>query len=345
VANDSVVETRRALAAALRASGRAAEAGREEAAAAALEGGSARPGARTLDVFLNYACQAKCAFCYNPPLTAELTRWTLPMARLAAELTKGRRAGYDGVTYSGGEVTLLPDLPQRVALARKAGYPSVGVITNGIRLADPEYAGLLADCGLTFAVVSIHGADAVVHDRRVAVPGAFAKALRALENLRARGVLLVLNFVLTREDGPQAAAFVERFAGEPGVAELQLYYPHYDGLAAVNAGELRLPFAAAAGPLRAALAAARRLGAQERVFLYNVPPCALPEAAEHLRNWAEEPEALLVDPKGLEDGRFGSERRGRVKTAECARCVHGPRCLGFEEGYVAAFGSGEMRAV
>ena len=49
--------------------------------------------ARMLDVFLNYACQAKCPFCYNPPLTPELIGWRLPLDRVAhqgrpAELVK-----------------------------------------------------------------------------------------------------------------------------------------------------------------------------------------------------------------------------------------------------------------
>lgn len=298
-----------------------------------------------LDVFLNYACQAKCPFCYNPALTPELVRWRLPLRRLARELLDGRRAGCRGVTFSGGEVTLIEDLPKLLRLARRAGYEPVGIITNGLRLAQPAYLDSLLEAGLGFCCLSVHGADAALHDRMVRVSGAFAKALAALDGLEARGVPVALNFVLTRENAGAAAAFAERFAPRPGVVELQFYYPHYDGLMAEHAAKLKLSMGEAVPHLCDALDAAERAGAAEKVWIHNMPPCAARGLGERLRNWEREPDALLVDPKGLAGGGFLPERRERVKNAECRSCRFDARCLGFERGYVDRFGDGLIRAV
>lgn len=304
------------------------------------------PGAeRMLDVFLNYACQAKCPFCFNPPLTPELVRWRLPLERLAAELLRARRNGFTGVTFSGGEVTLLKDLPKMLRLARKAGYGRAGIISNGLRLGEAGYVGELAEAGLGFCCLSIHGARAEVHDRMVAVPGAFDKAVAALGHLRARGIPAVLNFVLTRGNVAEAAAMAGRFAGEPGVAEIQLYFPHYDGLMAAHAGSLGLSLPEAVAVLPSALAAAERAGGGEKLWFYNFPPCAAPELSGRMRNWEREEDALLIDPQGHGEGDFAAERRTRRRPAACGECRLGERCLGPESGYVERFGDGDIRAL
>ena len=51
-------------------------------------------------------------------------------------------------------------------------------------------------------------------------------------------------------------------------------------------------------------------------------------------------------PKGVDgEGFFKSERRGRVKTPDCRRCVYDRRCLGFEQGYVDRYGTSAVRPI
>lgn len=299
-------------------------------------------GGRSLHVFLNYACQAKCAFCYNPELTPELIAWRLPLETVAQTLVRERAAGADSVTFSGGEVTLLKDLPVMLRLARKAGYAQAGIITNALRLAEAGYARELADSGMSFCVVSIHGADAALHDRMLELPGSFDKVLAALSHLRALKVPLILNFVMTKPNHGALAAFVARFGGDPSVVELQAYLPHYEGLMKDNAASLHLTIEEARPSLAAAVAAAKAAGADRKLRIGNAPPCLLPEHRERLFNWQRESGArLLVDPAGLESGRFEEERRDRVKTEACRRCALEPRCLGFERGYAERHGTAE----
>lgn len=295
---------------------------------------------KNLHMFLNYACQAKCGFCYNPALTPELIAWKLTLEDVAKVLVAERARGYDGVTFSGGEVTLLKDLPAMIRLARKAGYAQAGIITNALLLADAAHTKTLVDAGLTFCVVSIHGADAAVHDRMLEVPGAFAKVLRALEHLRAAEIPIVLNFVMTGENHAELAAFVARFAADPAVVEIQAYMPHYEGLMADNVQALQLSVAQARPSLAAAVKAA---GAHEaKLRIGNVPPCLLPEHRGRLFNWESEAGSrLLVDPAGMKSGAFKEERRDRIKTEPCRACALEPTCLGFERGYAERQGTAD----
>lgn len=299
-----------------------------------------------LDIFLNYACQAKCPFCYNPPLTPELIAWKLPTDRLAHELLDGHKKGFRGVTFSGGEVTLLPELPTMLRLARKAGYTSIGVISNGIRMADEGYTRELVDSGMSFCCLSIHAGEPALHDELLAVPGAFAKMLRTLEHLKAHDIPVVLNFVITRRNVDAMPAFIERFAALPGIVEFQLYFPHYEGLMTVHADALKLAVSDVLPALTETFRRARSLGAEDKVFVYNMPPCSLPTIPmARLRNWEQESTSLLIDPKGVDDGRFKNERRDRYKNAQCKLCSLDARCLGYESGYVQRYGDGDLRPV
>lgn len=298
-----------------------------------------------LDVFLNYACQAKCPFCFNPPLTPELIRWKLPLERLAAELIKQHAQGYRGVAYSGGEVTLLRELPKMLRLSRRAGYDPIGIVSNGLRLAEKSYARELVDAGLSFCCISIHAPHSELHDELLVVPGAFKKALAAMAHLRALDIPVLLNYVLTRRNAAELPAFLTRFAAEPGVAGFQVFFPHYEGLMEVHAEELRLSYTEAAPHVRKAASLARELGAAEKLAFFDIPPCIAPELLPHLREWEREDTCLLVDPKGVTQGGFFSERRDRLKNEQCKRCSLDDRCLGFESAYVRRFGLGEAKSV
>lgn len=303
------------------------------------------PTGKSLHVFLNYACQAKCPFCYNPPLTAELIRWKLPLETLARELLKSAKEGYESVTYSGGEVTLLKDLPQMILMAHKAGLKSAGIITNGLRLEEPEYLKELTDAGLNFCCVSVHADSAALHDEMTAYPGAFNKVVSALKNLTQSEIPWMLNFVLTERNYNSLPQFLERFSNS-ACQEFQIYFPHYEGLMQIEASSLGLSMSDALPVLRQARQAARDLGIEEKVWFYNMPPCAASGLEGRLRNWEnEEGDSLLVDPKGGEDGVFFAQRKDRLKTETCANCALNEKCLGLESGYAQRFGTQELRAL
>ena len=63
------------------------------------------------------------------------------------------------VSFTGGEPTLRPDLPELIAYARSRGM-RVNLITNGIRCADAGYVATLEEAGLDSAQVSLEAADA-----------------------------------------------------------------------------------------------------------------------------------------------------------------------------------------
>jgi len=133
------------------------------------------------DITVTLACNNRCAFC--PRSTLRHVSLDSP-ADLASRLDT-LRSRSDRVVLTGGEVTLLPEAPDLVALCRRRGFRQVGLITNGRRLSDRRLAQRLVEAGLTEVCVTVYDLRPEVHDALTGVPGSLAETLAGLDNLLA----------------------------------------------------------------------------------------------------------------------------------------------------------------
>lgn len=95
-----------------------------------------------------------CALTYRLPKGTQAEY--APVKRVARELTtaewktildKAWRAGIPHITFTGGEATLRPDLPDLIAYAESNGQVC-GLLTDGLKLANKEYLQTLLQTGL-----------------------------------------------------------------------------------------------------------------------------------------------------------------------------------------------------
>jgi MoaA/NifB/PqqE/SkfB family radical SAM enzyme len=299
------------------------------------------------ELFLNYACQAKCAFCYNPPVTEELLRRELSFEQAAAALYAAARGGAERLNLHGGEVTLRDDLPKLLRLARKLGFKQITLVTNGVRLGDGRYARALVSAGVTHVRMSVHAPDAALHDAIVAVPGAFDRLTRGIAHLRRLGVPVGLNFVITKANAAVLPAFVRRFVVQDGLDDLIVYYPHERGLMALNADAIAVSYSQARPHLLEAASILDEAGRRSALLIANVPPCAAPEASDLLLDWERGPgeAADMIGPEGRETDLEAMKDAQRRTVPACAACALKNRCRGVEPEHAARFGAGELRAL
>jgi radical SAM protein with 4Fe4S-binding SPASM domain len=161
------------------------------------------------DLALSYGCNNACRHCYNlreraamPSLS--LSGWRRVLKRLAG-------AGVPHVIFTGGEPTLVEDLPELIRHARRLGMVT-GVNTNGRRLADAGFTRSLARVGLDHVQVTLQSHRAEVHN---AICGAasFARTVRGIENSLAAGLHTITNTTLTRQNVNHAELLVEFLHG------------------------------------------------------------------------------------------------------------------------------------
>lgn len=99
-----------------------------------------------------------CAFTYllegeNQLLApSDRVKRELPAEAWKTMLEKAWNAGIPHVVFTGGEATLRPDLPEVISFAGKLGMVT-GLLTNGLRLAEPPYLQSLLQTGLDHCLI------------------------------------------------------------------------------------------------------------------------------------------------------------------------------------------------
>ena len=155
-----------------------------------------------LHVLTGAVCNNNCLFCMEEDREGRYRHNSAITAEDVRELLE-KNVGRGEVMFTSGEPTLNPDFLRHVAHARRVGYRTIGVITNGRIFSRPEVAAKAVRAGLNHAVVSIHGSTARLHERLVRTPGAFDETLAGIRQLgqyRRMGLRLHTSTVLTQQN-------------------------------------------------------------------------------------------------------------------------------------------------
>jgi radical SAM protein with 4Fe4S-binding SPASM domain len=165
------------------------------------------------EIALTYGCQARCRFCYAsaPDREADVDEMSPEDVERVIDMIADE-AQCPSLSFSGGEPTLIKELPRYVARAKSKGI-RVNVITNGIRCADPELVDRLAEAGLDSAQVSLEGGTAELHDDIVGRPGSFEQTVRGVRELRRAGIHTHTNTTicgLNKRHLPELVEFLAR---------------------------------------------------------------------------------------------------------------------------------------
>lgn len=101
-------------------------------------------------------------------------------------------SGPCNIQLSGGEPTVREDLPELVAMGRRAGFPFIQLNTNGLRLArEPGYARRLREAGLASVFLQFDGIDDSVY-RTLRGRSLLEDKRRAVERCAEAGIGVVL---------------------------------------------------------------------------------------------------------------------------------------------------------
>lgn len=138
------------------------------------------------------ACNHACQHCYQ----VHGQKGEMSLAEIEAVLDELSRLGVLVVSFSGGEATLRPDLPEILRAARRRAFAII-LQTNAYAIPD-ALADVIAEVGVWRVRVSVYSDLSIEHDAVTRVPGSFERTTAAIRRLRARGVAVILCAPLTR---------------------------------------------------------------------------------------------------------------------------------------------------
>ncbi len=167
---------------------------------------------------VSYRCNNNCRFCS----VADRERKDAPLSELVASLEQAYERGVRNLDLDGGEPTLYPHLFELLDAALETGYNRVTITSNGRRFNEPEFLDRLAGYPLDI-LVSLHGAEAEIHDSLVRVPGAWKQTVAGIVRVRKRFERVGVNMTVVSDNVEQIPA-MGRLAARLGADTFNIQY-------------------------------------------------------------------------------------------------------------------------
>lgn len=133
-----------------------------------------------LEIFLGYACNLKCNFCFQKDLRFK-KRGFLPYEEVASLIKSWAKDGKKSLIFSWWEATLDPNLKKYISLWKSLWYEDIRVHTNAQNLSNKELFNEYIELWVNAFIFSIHGFWPL-HDKLVSKPWAFNEVKKALLN-------------------------------------------------------------------------------------------------------------------------------------------------------------------
>ncbi len=293
-----------------------------------------------------YSCNNSCVFCMEAGRRRVVA--DRPTAELLREIAEARKRGSEYLEIIGGEATIRPDICALLDFARRQGFRTIMMATNGRLLSYPDFAKKLAEAGLTEVVFSIHGHNASLHDSLTRAPGSFAQLVKGVKNIREAGVGRIgANCTVTRKNYRSLPA-IGRLLLKLGIKNAEfIFVDCNEGGAREHFDELVPRISDAAPYMRRMLALGVENGVQDWTVRY-VPLCHFQGYGDYI---SEVREASLFRTEHVApefrnmDVSEGRRTAGRVKGPQCRACSLNDMCEGIWREYAARFGLDELKAV
>lgn len=142
---------------------------------------------------ITYACNHKCAFCYNCP---ERGQREMTKEQIISNLGKIADLGCVFLVLTGGEPLTRPDFFDIARAAKRHGF-ALRIYTNGY-LVDEVVARKLKDLAPFEVEISFHGSNAASMDKLTGVPGSFDRVLQGIKNLRKHDLKVNMKCPITK---------------------------------------------------------------------------------------------------------------------------------------------------
>jgi MoaA/NifB/PqqE/SkfB family radical SAM enzyme len=294
---------------------------------------------KRIDLKTGFSCNNNCLFCVQ----AHKKKFgNKNFDELASFMEESANEGFEGIVFTGGEPTIRPDIVDLVKLAKKLGFKSIQIQTNGRRFAYPDFCREMIDAGANEFSPALHGHIPALHDYLTRADGSFKQTVMGIMNLKKMGQLVLTNTVITKSNFrhlPQIAKLLVHLK----VDQFQFAFVHAMGAAGENFNSV-VPRKTMVAPfLKKALDVGITAGA--RVMAEAMPYCFLEGYERYI---AEEmmPDTKIYDlDLVIEDFEKVRIDSGKSRGENCKKCVYFNRCEGPWREYPEKFGWNEFKPV
>ncbi len=308
------------------------------------------PKQKRVEINLGYACNNRCVFCSEicnrEQNISKQVHETLTTEFLLKTLKDLYGRGFQHLTFLGGEPTIRKDFPTLVAQAKRLGFQTIMLTTNGRMLRHEKFARTLQLAGITRLYLSLHGHDAETHDAAVQSPGAFDQVCLAMENLKVQNMPFSLSSVIYNGN-VQRLPDMMRHQLDSGAQRLFWAFVRPIGGAYDHFENLVPTYKQLDAPLREALKLAQP---EIPITIGHVPLCRLKGIERYMDElyWSESAverevnKFVATNSSRKQPQNLITKGHYKIKPASCTRCRYRDICEGVHTEYVRRRGTREF---
>ncbi|MDD3987817.1 MAG: radical SAM protein [Candidatus Omnitrophota bacterium] len=297
-------------------------------------------------IICGYRCNNNCVFCINSGKRHINDKSTTQILR---EMLDARERGKVYIEFIGGEITIRPDTFMLIKQAKKMGFASVNMATNGRMLSYPDFAKRLVDAGIDELIFSIHGHEPGLHDSLTRVSGSFNELVQGLKNVRKFGLKKVASNTTIVKANYMHLPDIGKFLLGHGVTNSEFIFadPTYGGVHD-DFFSLMPRISEAAPFIRKCLALSKNNKSIRHWHIRYVPLCYF---RGYLKNISEIHEVENFHTEHLapdfrnQDVENSRKNISRQKPSQCRGCKLFGLCEGIWKEYLIKYGAGELKNI
>ncbi len=292
-------------------------------------------GKKITTIRLPLICNYRCKFCFLEEKYADLEKF--PLDDVVREIHDAVKSGMDKIILTGGEPTLLNELPVLVRYAKSKGIKEVEIQTNATGLSDREYAKKLAGSGVDSLMVGFHSHIEKKYDQLTSTKGNFKKAIKGIDEISKYDVEVFFNHTINALNYADMESYVQFIHGSfPKTKKLYFTFVYPVGDCMKNK-EIIPKISETVPFLEKALKVCKSYGLE--VFF---PHCGMPGFPFCLLD--RESLKFLKNPLNLERELVRTEdfQCYNVRTEKCKKCRFGSICVGIARNYATLYGFDEF---
>jgi len=294
---------------------------------------------KRLDIKVGFECNNSCRFCVQAQKRKFGSKTTVQIKK---GLDAARKTGCKGVIFTGGEPTIREDILELVSYARKTGFNTIQIQTNGRMLAYMNFCKSLSDAGANEFSPALHGHTAPLHDFLTSSPGSFRQTIQGIKNIKKLGRRVVTNTVVTKPNYrhlPEIAKLLVKL----DVDQFQFAFVHPAGNAYKNFDSIVPRISLAAPYIHKGLQIG--IDAGKIVMAEAMPYCLMKGYEKYVSERIIPPTEIRDADYIIPDYRKERQKSGKVKFLQCKKCRHDPACEGPWKEYPEKRGSSEFLPV
>jgi len=292
-------------------------------------------------IIMGYECNNNCRFCYDggykrtlPPMTTD---------QVKKELREAASRGSSIVDFMGGEPTIRKDIIQLVRYAKKLGFKTISVTTNGKMFYYEEFVKKMVNAGLNSVIFSIHGHKAELHNY-LTQSNSYDYVVQGIKNLKKfPKIYICTNTVIVKDNYKHLPQIAENNV-RLGADGMEFIFIHPRGSALKDFDMIVPTLTEISGYLKPTVYAGLKKGISHTQIRY-VPMCYMTfnlnqlsefDARKRMREQHVGPEFRDLD---VEKNRVDN---GRVKGPQCVACKYFNICEGIFKEYAEKRGFEEL---